>query len=95
MAETNGLYVPKKILCDDQIGSTQKLVYSLMVSEMGEDRICRMSARQIAERLHVTPPVAQNARLVLVNRGYIRLIPQTMCDYQILHFRKKRRENDA
>lgn len=90
-----GLYIPEKILTDDQIGSTQKLVYAVMVSEMDDASICKMSARKIAERLHVTAPVAQNARLVLVKQGYIRLIPQTMCNYQILHFRKKRRENDA
>lgn len=95
MAETNGLYIPPKILADGQIGATQKLVYAVMVAEMDEDSICRMSARKIAARLHVSAPVAQNARLVLVHQGYVRLIPNTMCNYRILHFRKKRRERDA
>ena len=95
MTERNGVYIPEKILTDEQIGSTQKLVYAVMVSEMDDTSICRLSARKIADRLHVTAPVAQNARLALAKQGYIRLIPRTMCNYRILHFRKKRRDRNA
>ncbi len=93
--DKNGLYIPEKILTDGQIGSTQKIVYAAMVAEMEDDSVCRLSARQLAKKLGMTAPTAQNARLALVDRGYIRLIPKTQCNYRILHFRKKRRECDA
>ncbi len=89
-----GLYIPPRILSDGQIGSTQKIVYATMVAEMGEDNICRLSSRQLAEKLGMTAPTAQNARLALVNRGYIQPVPRSQCNYRILHFRKKRREED-
>lgn len=94
-AERNGLYIPEKILTDEQIGSTQKLVYAIMVSEVDDASVCRMSARKIAERLHVTATAVQNARRVLEEKGYIRLIPNTKYNYKILHFRKKRRDKDV
>lgn len=93
--ERNGLYIPEKILTDEQIGSTQKLVYAIMVSEVDDASVCRMSARKIAEHLHVTATAVQHARRVLEEREYIRLIPNTKYNYKILHFRKKRRDKDV
>lgn len=91
----NGLYIPERILTDSQIGSTQKLVYATMVSEMGDDSICRLSARQLGKLLGITWTTAQSARLALVDRGYIQPIPHIQCNYRILHFRKERRDRDA
>ena len=91
----NGLYIPGKILTDSQIGSTQKIVYAAMAANMDEYGVCRLSARELGRMLGVTAPTAQNARLALVKRGYIRLIPKTRCNYRILHLRKKRRNGDA
>ncbi len=93
--DKNGLYIPEKILTDGQIGSTQKIVYAMMVAKMGDDSVCRLSARRIGELLGITAPTAQNARLALARLGYIQLVPKTQCNYRILHFRKKRRECDA
>lgn len=94
-AERNGLYIPERILTDEQLGSSQKLVYAIMVSEMDDASVCQMTAREIAERFHVTAPVAHKARRVLEEKGYIRLIPIARSNYKILHFRKKRRDKDV
>lgn len=91
----DGIYIPGKILTDGQIGSTQKIVYAAMAANMDDDGICRLSARELGRMLGVTAPTAQNARLALVKRGYIRLVPNTQCNYKILHLRKKRRNKDA
>ena len=39
--ERKGLYIPRAVLYDSQLGYSMKFVYSVMIEGMDEDRICR------------------------------------------------------
>ena len=72
-----GVYIPEEILTDSQLGSTQKLVYAVMVMNANSIGICTMNGREIGERLGVSTSVAVRARWMLSQRGHVRKLFKT------------------
>lgn len=87
--EQKGLFIPRKILYNPNLGNTAKLVYAVMVEGKDADNICRMSSQDIADRLLITKAAANNARLQLCRLGYVQLIPGTQKNYLIKAKKKK------
>ena len=85
-----GVYIPEKVLADAQLGSTQKLVYVVMVEGMDEDNVCRMSSQEIGDRLCITRAAANEARRQLCKLGYVRRVTKTAKGYKLPHARKKK-----
>jgi DNA-binding MarR family transcriptional regulator len=77
-----GVCIPEEILTDSQLGSTQKLVYAVMVMNANSSGICAMNGKEIGERLGVTTSVAVRARWVLSQRGHVRKLFKTNRRYE-------------
>lgn len=77
-----GVYIPEEILTDSQLGSTQKLVYAVMVMNANSSGICAMNGEEIGERLGVTASVAVRARWILSQRGHVRKLFKTNRRYE-------------
>lgn len=90
--ERKGLYIPRAVLEDEDLGQTMKLVYAVMIEGMDEQNICRMSAQDVADRLKLTRAAVNYARLKLCDFGYMRHVPHTRSNYRILKIKKKRKE---
>ena len=86
--ERKGVYIPEKVLTD-ALGAQQKLVLAVMIAAMDDDNICRLTSQQIAERLGITKVTAAQARQSLCHAGWMRLLPKTRVNYQILKIRRK------
>lgn len=81
-----GLYFPRELAEDSQIGPAQKLVYAVMLKGADEDGICRMTAQQIGEACGMTKVTAQNNRWKLCHYGYAELCPDTKANYRLLKY---------
>ena len=92
--ERKGLYIPRVVLEDEDLGQTIKMVYSVMIEGMDEQNVCRMSAQDVADRLKMTRAAVNNARLKLCDIGYMRHIPHTRSNYRILKIKRKRKETN-
>ena len=90
--EHKGLYIPRVVLDDVNLGASTKLVYAVMIEAMDEYSICSLSAQEIAERLSVTRATANNARRTLCQLGYAELIPGTWMNYRLIKIKRKRKE---
>lgn len=79
-----GLCIPHAVLKDGQLGSTQKIVYAVMLANADEENVCRLSAEQIGGICGITHVAAQNSRLKLCSLGYAELICGTQRNYRLL-----------
>lgn len=90
MGMNKGLYIPRELLTDDQIGSTQKIVYALMLEMADEDGVCRASSQRIGERFAKNERAVQASRRELCRLGYAELVKGTSKNYRLLKYRRKR-----
>lgn len=69
------LYINNKLLKDESVASTVKLVYGLLYKlkqDTGDD-FCRLSAREIAYELGVQRNSIPRAMKVLAEKGYVKI----------------------
>lgn len=92
--ERKGLYIPRAVLYDSQLGYSMKFVYSVMIEGMDEDCICRLSSEEIGNRIGITKGAANQNRKKLCRLGYVRLIPNTQRNYRIMKIRKRKEANN-
>ncbi len=90
--ERKGLYIPRVVLEDKNLGQTMKMVYAVMIEGMDELNICRLSAQDIADRLYVTKVAVNNARNKLCDLGYVHRISGTRNNYKMVKIKRKRKE---
>lgn len=79
-----GIYIPRKVLSDSQLGPTFKLVYAVMLANTDADDICTMTGAEIAEYLAMSETAAVHARWMLVQLGYVQRISAKRHEYRVV-----------
>ena len=73
MKETNfkGIWIPKEVLLNTELTDKEKIVLSIVISLMKDDKVCYVGNRYLAKLLNITQNRASKIVSSLQDKGYV------------------------
>ena len=83
-----GLYIPQSVLEDWNLGSTQKIIYAIMMETADKNGICRESSVKIGRRLGKGDHTICASRRTLIDLGYLENIDGMSREWRLMKHRE-------